>query len=162
MAESFLGLQEDWCELKDCVENPELLHEDRAIYEAISHYKELGFRGGAISIDSKVEAFALGEPLNPDTAVIHIEKANPDIPGLYAAINQLFCAEGMVGSKIYKSRAGPWPGESAESQRIVLSGPHGGEVHVDSQIKHQGHGRLGKGEVIPIVFKQESGEASLN
>jgi hypothetical protein len=93
LAESFLGLQEDWCELKDCFESPELLHEDRAIYEAISHFRELGFRGGAISIDSKVEAFALGEPLNPDTAVIHIEKANPDIPGLYAAINQLFCAE---------------------------------------------------------------------
>ena len=99
MAESFLGLQEDWCELRDCVENPDLLHEDRAIYEAISHYKELGFRGGAISIDSKVEAFALGELLNPDTAVIHIEKANPDIPGLYAAINQLFCAKEWSGVK---------------------------------------------------------------
>ena len=99
LAESFLGLQEDWCELRDCVEDPELLHEDRAIYEAISHFKELGFRGGAISIDSKVEAFALGEPLNPDTAVIHIEKANPDIPGLYAAINQLFCAEEWSGVK---------------------------------------------------------------
>jgi uncharacterized protein len=99
LAESFLGLQEDWCEVRDCVEDPDLLHEDRAIYEAISHYQELGFRGGAISIDSKVEAFALGEPLNPDTAVIHIEKANPDIPGLYAAINQLFCAEEWSGVK---------------------------------------------------------------
>jgi uncharacterized protein len=93
LAESFLGLQEDWCELRDCVNDPDLLQEDRAIYEAISHYKELGFKGGAISIDSNVEAFALGELLNPDTAVIHIEKANPDIPGLYAAINQLFCAK---------------------------------------------------------------------
>ena len=93
LAESFLGLQETWCELKDCPENPDLLHEDRAIYEALSNYQELGFRGGAISINSKVEAFALGELLNPDTAVIHIEKANPDIPGLYAAINQLFCAK---------------------------------------------------------------------
>jgi hypothetical protein len=37
-----------------------------------------------------VEAFSLGEPLNPDTVVIHIEKANPEIPGLYAAINQQF------------------------------------------------------------------------
>src|SRR5208283_4927488 len=99
LAESFLGLQEDWCELKDCSESPELLHEDRAIYEALSHYRELGFKGGAISINSKVEAFALGEPLNPDTAVIHIEKANPDIPGLYAAINQLFCAREWSGVK---------------------------------------------------------------
>jgi hypothetical protein len=95
----FLGLQEDWCELKKCVEDPDLLQEDRAIYEALTHYKELGFRGGAISIGSKVEAFALGELLNPDTAVIHIEKANPEIPGLYAAINQIFCDKEWSGVK---------------------------------------------------------------
>jgi uncharacterized protein len=93
LAVSFLELQETWCELRDCEENPALLHEDYAIYEALCHYRELGFKGGAISINGKVEAFALGELLNPDTAVIHIEKANPDIPGLYAAINQLFCAK---------------------------------------------------------------------
>ena len=45
LAVSFLELQETWCELRDCVEDPDLLQEDRAIYEAISHYKELGFRG---------------------------------------------------------------------------------------------------------------------
>jgi uncharacterized protein len=93
LAKSFLELQETWCELRDCYENPSLLHEDYAIYEPMCHYRELGFKGGGIIIDGKVEAFALGELLNPDTAVIHIEKANPDIPGLYAAINQLFCAE---------------------------------------------------------------------
>jgi uncharacterized protein len=89
--EAFLGLQEDWCELKDCVENPSLFQEDRAIYEALTNSDKLDFKGGAILIDSKVEAFALGELLNPDTAVIHVEKANPEIPGLYVAINQQFC-----------------------------------------------------------------------
>jgi hypothetical protein len=88
---AFLELQEDWCELRSCVENPDLFHEDRAIYEALTNSERLGFEGGAILIDSKVEAFALGEPLNPDTAVIHVEKANPEIPGLYVAINQQFC-----------------------------------------------------------------------
>jgi hypothetical protein len=91
LAKSFLELQETWCELKDCGENPALLHEDYAIYEALCHYRELGFKGGGVTIDGRVEAFALGELLNPDTAVVHIEKANPDIPGLYAVINQLFC-----------------------------------------------------------------------
>ena len=41
-------------------------------------------------MNDRIEAFALGEPLGPETAVIHIEKANPDIPGLYSVINQLF------------------------------------------------------------------------
>jgi uncharacterized protein len=99
LAKSFLALQETWCELKDCDENPALLHEDYAIYEALCHCRELGFKGGAITINGEVEAFGLGELLNPDTAVIHIEKANPDIPGLYAAINQLFCAEEWSGVK---------------------------------------------------------------
>jgi hypothetical protein len=40
----------------------------------------------------RVEAFALGELLNSQTAVVHIEKANPEIPELYTVINQQFCA----------------------------------------------------------------------
>ncbi|MBU1740458.1 MAG: DUF2156 domain-containing protein, partial [Proteobacteria bacterium] len=36
--------------------------------------------------------FSLGERLNPETAVIHIEKADPNLDGLYAAVNQRFCA----------------------------------------------------------------------
>jgi hypothetical protein len=94
-----LNLQESWCEVKDCGENPALLAEDMAIYEAMKNYEELDYKGGVILIDSCVQAFALGEMLNPDTAVIHVEKANPDIPGLYAVINQLFCKEAWSGAK---------------------------------------------------------------
>jgi hypothetical protein len=86
-----LGMQEAWCQIRECVEKPDLLAEDFAVREALTGYEELGYHGGAILINSVVEAFSLGEPLNEDTAVIHIEKANPEIPGLYAAINQLFC-----------------------------------------------------------------------
>jgi len=77
--------------MRECVESPELLSEDYAIREALTHFEELDYRGGAVEINAEIEAFSLGEPLNPNTAVIHIEKANPDIPGLYVAINQLFC-----------------------------------------------------------------------
>ena len=86
-----LGMQEAWCQIRECVVKPDLLAEDFAVREALTGYEELGYQGGAILINSVVEAFSLGEPLNEDTAVIHIEKANPEIPGLYAAINQLFC-----------------------------------------------------------------------
>ena len=85
-----LGMQEAWCQIRECVLKPDLLAEDFAVHEALTHFDELGYQGGAVLINSAVEAFSLGEPLNPDTAVIHIEKANPDILGLYAAINQLF------------------------------------------------------------------------
>lgn len=93
LVDCFLRLQEDWCELRNCAEDRDLFAEDRAVYEALINMEELDFKGGAILIDSRVEAFSLGEFLNRDTVVIHIEKANPRIPGLYAAINQRFCQE---------------------------------------------------------------------
>jgi hypothetical protein len=86
-----LGMQEAWCQIRECVVKPDLLAEDFAVHEALTYFEELGYQGGAILINSVVEAFSLGEPLNEDTAVIHIEKANPEILGLYAAINRLFC-----------------------------------------------------------------------
>lgn len=91
LVRDFLDLQDSWCQLKDCESNEDLMAEDRAVFEALLHYKYLGFRGGAILIEDKVEAFTLGEKLSQDTAVIHVEKANPEIPGLYATINQQFC-----------------------------------------------------------------------
>ena len=92
LVECFLEMQEGWCQLRECTEKPDLLAEDYAIREALTRFEELEYQGGAILMNSRVQAFSLGEPLNGDTAVIHVEKANPDIPGLYAAINQLFCS----------------------------------------------------------------------
>jgi hypothetical protein len=91
LVECFLDMQDSWCRMRECAEDPDLQSEDHAVREALIQFEQLGLRGGAIQIDGKLEAFSLGEPLNPDTAVVHVEKANPDIPGLYTAINQQFC-----------------------------------------------------------------------
>jgi hypothetical protein len=85
-----LNLQEAWCRLRQCEESPSLLNEEQAIVEALKHIDFLPYRGGVIRMRGKVAAFSLGEILNPDTVVVHIEKANPEIPGLYALINQQF------------------------------------------------------------------------
>lgn len=96
---SVLSLQETWCEFKDCYEDDNLFHEDNAVCDALTNYQVLGFKGGAILIDGHVQAFSFGELLNPDTAVVHIEKANPEIDGLYTAINQRFCASAWTNVK---------------------------------------------------------------
>jgi len=85
-----LNLQEAWCRLRQCEESPSLLNEEQAIVEAFKHIDLLPYRGGVLRSRGQVEAFTIGELLNPDTVVIHIEKANPEIPGLYALINQRF------------------------------------------------------------------------
>ncbi len=46
-----------------------------------------------IYIDNKLQAFSIGERLKQNMALIHIEKANPDIRGLYPYINQKFLVE---------------------------------------------------------------------
>lgn len=81
----------EWCEKKDCYQDDILASETNAIIEALESYPYLGLTGGVIMLDGKVEAFTFGEQLNQDTAVIHVEKANPDIRGVYAVINQEFC-----------------------------------------------------------------------
>jgi hypothetical protein len=88
---------EKWCAVRDCEENPVLKAEKAAVLEALTHVGRLGLAGGTIFIDGTIEAFTLGELLNRDTAVIHVEKADPRIPELYAAINQRFCEKQWSG-----------------------------------------------------------------
>jgi hypothetical protein len=72
------------------VEEADLLSEKQAIEEAFNHMKALDFTGGLITIDESPAAFTLGEALNGDTLVVHIEKALGPYQGLYAMINQQF------------------------------------------------------------------------
>jgi len=86
-----LTLQEKWCRMNRCEDHLDLLGEDEAIREILTQYNSLSTQGAVIVVDGRVGAFTIGEHLNRDTVVIHIEKADPDIPGLYQLINQQFC-----------------------------------------------------------------------
>jgi len=83
-------LQDRWCDEKHCDLVATLRSESRAVKEALEQFMSLGITGGCIEIDGKVEAFAIGELLNPETVVIHLEKANAAHHGLYQLINQQF------------------------------------------------------------------------
>ena len=83
-------LQDKWCDEKHCDLVATLRAEARAVKEVLDNFEVLGVTGGCIQIGEGIEAFALGELLNPETAVIHIEKANAAFHGLYQMINQQF------------------------------------------------------------------------
>ena len=53
-------------------------------------FEELGMRGGLLRAEGRVVAFSIGEALNEDTVVVHVEKAFADVPGAYPMINQQF------------------------------------------------------------------------
>jgi hypothetical protein len=86
-----LQLQTQWCNLRSCNAVPGLEAENTAIKTAFEHYEYLSVTGGAVYVDGKLGAFTLAESLNNHTAVIHFEKANQEIEGLYQVINQWFC-----------------------------------------------------------------------
>ena len=77
-----------WCLWKDCESDPLLENERKAIMYSMSHFFDLGLSGLVIRLDDNIEALAVYEEMNPDTAIIHYEKASPDYDGIYKAINQ--------------------------------------------------------------------------
>jgi len=89
----------EWCEKKGCEEDPSLLCEKCAVLDGLKNFTYLELQGGVIIIDGKIEAFTFGEPLNEDTAVIHVEKGNTEIKGIYPVINQEFCQHNWQGMK---------------------------------------------------------------
>lgn len=94
-----LELEEVWCDLKHCTLDKFSSAEDQALKEAIANLEPLGFKGGVALLDGRVQALTVGERLNADTAVVHFEKANPEIRGLYQVINQQFCVSALKGFK---------------------------------------------------------------
>jgi len=83
-------LVERWCQEKCSIEIPSTLGETEATLLALSHMDRLGYTGGAVLIDGKVEAISLGEELNRETVVVHVEKANAEFAGLYQYISGEF------------------------------------------------------------------------
>jgi len=43
-----------------------------------------------IRVDRRIAAYTVAEAISTDTLVIHFEKGNPQIKGIYQAVNQLF------------------------------------------------------------------------
>ena len=84
----------DWYENKspELPNDPFLALERAAINEVLDNFCDFNIKGGAIELDGRIIAFTFGEQLNDDTAVIHVEKADPEIRGAYPAINQGFVA----------------------------------------------------------------------
>lgn len=90
LVDECIALAEVWCEQRLCEEDLSLQHELSGIEDALKNFETLRLDGGAILVRGKVQAFALGELLNDDTAVVHIEKANPEFKGIYPTMTKVY------------------------------------------------------------------------
>lgn len=79
-----------WCRKRLCKTNESMHKEICAVYEMLAYFDQLQIVGGAIRMDGEIVAFSLGEALNPQTLVIHAEKADNHVNGLYQLINNEF------------------------------------------------------------------------
>lgn len=94
---SLENLAECWeMNLHWCKENSdnisEVAKESCAVRRCFNHFTALGLEGGLIRAEGRVIAFTMGEKLNTDTYIIHIEKASCEIDGAYQMINREFAA----------------------------------------------------------------------
>ncbi len=77
---------------KSGVSDKSMIAEQFALNTYFNHFSELRLQGGIIRQEGIVKAVTIGEPINPDTYCVHIEKADVSIPGIYAGINNCFAA----------------------------------------------------------------------
>lgn len=92
-------IMDEWCRDKEITYREGDYCERLANLEMLHNFRTLGCKGALLRVDGKTyEAFTLGEMLNTDTAVIHVEKASTRFDGLYTIINQQFCEHEWQGA----------------------------------------------------------------
>lgn len=76
-----LALQDDWCKWQECEKSASLLAESDVVCSVLRNWDALpGLIGGALYAGEEMAAFAVGEPLDEQTIVVHFEKGRPRVP----------------------------------------------------------------------------------
>lgn len=93
---------ERWCEARHCDidQDTDLACERQAAINTIENIDLLEVKGLLLRIDGDVCAFAVAAQLAEDMGVLHFEKADADIKGLYQYFDQL-CAERLLNGYRY-------------------------------------------------------------
>lgn len=93
-----------WRNLNGCEEDEEKNAEMCVTLNSLRLFRELKLTGGFLRVDGEIVAFTIGEAVNDDTFVVHIEKAFADVEGAYTVINQQFIEHEVLGRYQYVNR----------------------------------------------------------
>jgi len=85
-----LEFEEKWCSIKDCDSVEGLNNERNAIKEMVLNFSEFNLIAGALEIKNAILALAIAERLNLNTLVVHVLKADSNMPGLYQVMMNEF------------------------------------------------------------------------
>ena len=87
-----LKLEEQWCRANGCCEQLALSAERCSMHYALNHLEALGIMGGVLHVGGRIVAFTYGAPINHDTWDVCVEKADTEVEGSYAMINNEYAA----------------------------------------------------------------------
>ncbi|MGA1872784.1 MAG: DUF2156 domain-containing protein [Thermoplasmatota archaeon] len=117
-----------WCERRGCQEDAFLLQERQTNFHALNDMFELDLEGLVIRVDGRIEAFSLFEKLSEDMVVVHHEKANVELAGLYQAINNE-TAKALAGRYRYINRESDMGVEGLRRAKNKYRPHHFLEIH---------------------------------
>ena len=80
----------EWLDSRGKEKNPAFFAEFEGTMLALESFGQLDYQGACLMSGREMFGFTIGEELNKDTAVIHIEKATAAVNGAYPLINQMF------------------------------------------------------------------------
>lgn len=85
-----ISLTEKWIKENSDLNLSSLKSELKVIRFALTHLEELGGYGGTLWIDGKLVAYSFGSPVDENTFIVHVEKADTAFEGIYVAMGNLF------------------------------------------------------------------------
>ena len=91
------AMTDEWCALNGCSHNESMRMEACAVRTALRDFVPLRLRGGILRSGGRIVAYTLGERLNSDTFIVHVEKAFSDVTGAYPMINRCFLEHEAAG-----------------------------------------------------------------
>ena len=95
--------------------------ERHGILYVLKHSELADFRIGGILIDGKLEALSIGsENKLEHMAIISVEKANPEIPGLYQLINQQFLLHAFPEAELVNREDDMWVWKGCAARRKAI------------------------------------------
>lgn len=94
-----IEMTDKWCAVNGCSHNESMHKESCAVRKVLKDFVALGLSGGLLRAGGRVVAYTIGERLNSDTFIVHVEKAFSDVTGAYPMINQAFLASEASGLK---------------------------------------------------------------
>lgn len=83
-----LAMNTKWCAQIDCTHTKGLPQEMCAGRRALHAFEALGLEGLLVRVAGEIVAYTVGDRLNANTYIVHIEKAFPEYRGAYQVVNQ--------------------------------------------------------------------------